>query len=164
MPFAIAPSTDLLPVTASPVGLNTGMAGEDRWNPLSQTPSNGSLRVLLVEDEEHVRNVARRVLDHSGFTVVCAADGSDALTQIRENDGGFDVVLSDILMPGMDGIELAVRTRCEYPTLRFVFMTGFSDISHDKERAHGLCEAILSKPFDLNELVTTLVDAATAAK
>jgi two-component system cell cycle response regulator CpdR len=120
------------------------------------------LRVLLVEDEANVRQVARRVLTFAGLQVVAAPNGAEGLETLRREHGLFDVVLSDILMPEMDGVEFAIRAKAEFPNLRFVFMTGFSDISQDRERASGLCEAILGKPFDMDELVGTLFKAAKA--
>jgi CheY-like chemotaxis protein len=118
--------------------------------------------VLLAEDEEQVRKVAKRVLDYAGFDVTVVCNGAEALERIRSAPGEFDVVLSDIVMPEMDGIEFAVRARSEFPELRFVFMTGFSDLSKDMQRSRGLCEAILGKPFDIEELVSTLRHAAAA--
>lgn len=128
-----------------------------------QTPAQENppaIRVLLAEDEPQVRAVAERVLKRTGFDVVTAGNGADALAILRQHSGAFDVVLSDILMPEMDGIELAVRARAEYPNVKFVFMTGFSDISRDRQRAEGLAYGILGKPFDLDEMVGTLYFAA----
>lgn len=118
------------------------------------------MRVLLVEDEANVRQVARRVLTFAGLHVVAAPNGVEGLETLRRERGLFDVVLSDILMPEMDGIEFSIRARAEFPNLRFVFMTGFSDISSDRERAGGLCDAVVGKPFDMDELVRTLIRAA----
>lgn len=143
-----------------PVGMNASL-GSGRPEPsqrgrAAETP----IRVLLADDDGAVLNVARRVLQRAGFTVTIALDGTDALAKVRAQNGDFDVVLSDILMPDMDGIELAVRARSEFHDLPFVFMTGFSDIAKDRERARGICEAILGKPFDIHELVETLQEVA----
>lgn len=125
-------------------------------------PESHVRRILLAEDDDEIRQVARRVLTHAGFLVTATRDGAEALASLHGVDGKFDAVLSDILMPGMDGIELAVRARAEYPRLPFVFMTGVADIPRDRDRASGLCEAILSKPFDIDELVGALKSAVAA--
>ena len=118
-------------------------------------------RVLLVEDEPNVRQVARRVLAFAGLQVVAVPSGAEALETLRRERGLFDVVLSDVMMPEMDGIEFAGRARAEFPALRFVFMTGYSDLSQDRDRAEGLCDAIVPKPFDMDQLVLALLQAAT---
>jgi two-component system cell cycle response regulator CpdR len=117
------------------------------------------LRVLLAEDDAQVRMVARRVLEKAGFWVREAVNGADALELLRDGISTFDVVLSDILMPEMDGIELAVRARAEGDDVRVVLMTGFAEFARDRERSEGLCEAILGKPFEPGELVATLREA-----
>jgi two-component system, cell cycle sensor histidine kinase and response regulator CckA len=103
--------------------------------------------------------VARRILQKAGFSVREAINGAEALAMLQEQPGDFDVVLSDILMPEMDGIELAVRARAEGADIRVVLMTGFAEFARDRERSEGLCEAILGKPFEPEELVATLREA-----
>ena len=126
------------------------------------TPLPGSLgRILLAEDDESVRNIALRVLERAGYDVVVATNGAEGLDALRQASPPIPLILSDILMPEMDGIELAIRAQTEFPHIRIVLMTGFSEISKDRERSKGLCEAILGKPFIPTELLETLRQAAT---
>jgi two-component system cell cycle sensor histidine kinase/response regulator CckA len=118
-------------------------------------------RVLLVEDEANVRQVARRVLVFAGFQVVAAPSGAEALDILRREHALFDVVLSDVMMPEMDGLEFAARAKSEFPALRFVFMTGHSDHSNERDRAVALGDAVVSKPFEMDQLVLALLQAAT---
>jgi CheY-like chemotaxis protein len=157
------PATQPMPVSrnyASPVGLNLPDARTESRTagPTVAEPAR-ALRVLVADDEDQLRSITRRILQHAGFVVASAADGEEALDLIRAREGSFDVVLSDILMPNMDGIELAVRAQSEFPGIHFVFMTGVSDISKDQERAADICDAIISKPFDVSALVDTLRSA-----
>ncbi|HKS04748.1 MAG TPA: response regulator [Gemmatimonadaceae bacterium] len=135
-----------------------GTSSDDRN---SSRDAHPRYRVLLVEDEANVRQVARRVLVFAGFQVVAAPNGHEALDILRREHGLFDVVLSDVMMPEMDGIEFASRAKAEFPSLRFVFMTGYSDLSNERDRAAGLCEAVVSKPFDMDQLALALLQAAS---
>jgi DNA-binding response OmpR family regulator len=123
-------------------------------------------RILLVDDEEPVRAFLRRGLEMDGHDVTLAIDGGDGFDRLLEEDGAFDLLLTDIRMPVMDGIALALAAKRDYPGLTVMLMTGFAD---QRERARGL-EAIvaevLTKPFSLADLRATvtrvLVPAAGA--
>lgn len=108
--------------------------------------------VLLVEDDDSVRIFVRRALEQDGHRVSEASDGAAALDVLRGDARGVELVLSDIQMPVMDGIELALNVARERPGLPLVLMTGYA---HQRERAHGL-EAIvrdvIEKPFSLAEI------------
>jgi two-component system cell cycle response regulator CpdR len=124
-------------------------------------PERASLgRILLAEDDEAVRTIAVRILERAGYEVITATNGAEGLAALRSATAPIPLILSDILMPEMDGIELAVRAQMEFPATRTVLMTGFSEISKDRERSQGLCEAILGKPFIPAELLETLRQAA----
>jgi two-component system cell cycle response regulator CpdR len=118
-------------------------------------------RILLAEDDEAVRTIAVRILERAGYEVITATNGAEGLAALRSATAPIPLILSDILMPEMDGIELAVRAQMEFPATRTVLMTGFSEISKDRERSQGLCEAILGKPFIPADLLETLRHAAT---
>ena len=95
----------------------------------------------------------------SGHSVSFAEDGGLALEAVAEADGGFDLLLSDIKMPVMDGIGLALSVSSAYPDLKIMLMTGFAD---QRERAHGLDALVydvLNKPFSLAQLVEKVADA-----
>jgi two-component system cell cycle response regulator CpdR len=109
-------------------------------------------KILLVDDEEPIRGFLKRGLDLEGHVVTTAVDGSDALDKHAEAGGEFDLMLTDIRMPIMDGIALALAAKRDYPALSILLMTGFAD---QRERAKGLeiiVEDVLTKPFSLADL------------
>lgn len=109
-------------------------------------------RILIVEDDDSVRTFTARAIAASGHDVETAEDGDLGLTSIREAGGGYDLVLSDIRMPAMDGIEMARRAAVEFPGLRILLMTGYAE---QRERAADLADIILDvvpKPFSLAEI------------
>ncbi|HEY7382397.1 MAG TPA: response regulator [Beijerinckiaceae bacterium] len=113
-------------------------------------------RILLVDDEEAVRGFLKRGLEMDGHAITTAIDGSDALDRLGEVDGAFDLVLTDIRMPIMDGIALALAAKRDYPALTILLMTGYAD---QRERAKGLqaiVADVLTKPFSLADLRSTV--------
>jgi two-component system, cell cycle response regulator CpdR len=113
-------------------------------------------RILLVDDEEPVRGFLKRGLEMDGHEVALGVDGADGLERLRDQGGAFDLLLTDIRMPLMDGIALALAAKRDCPDLPILLMTGFAD---QRERAKGL-EAIvvdvLTKPFSLADLRSTV--------
>jgi two-component system, cell cycle response regulator CpdR len=118
-------------------------------------------RILIAEDEETLRELCARALAIDGHEVKTACDGGDALDVIARDDGRFDLLLTDIRMPVMDGIALALSAARDYPSLTILLMTGYAD---QRERAHGL-EAIIhdviSKPFTVTALRSAVTEALT---
>ena len=109
-------------------------------------------KILLVDDEEAVRSFLKRGLEIDGHVVTTAIDGSDGLDQLTEGGGSFELMLTDIRMPIMDGIALALAAKRDFPDLSILLMTGFAD---QRERAKGLdviVEDVLTKPFSLADL------------
>ncbi|MEQ1770395.1 MAG: response regulator [Devosia sp.] len=116
-------------------------------------------RILIAEDDENVRAFVSRALVHSGHEVVEAEDGGIAAEIVVEEEGRFDLLLSDIKMPVMDGIALALSVAAQFPALTIMLMTGFAD---QRERAHGLDALIydvVPKPFSLQVLLQKVSDA-----
>jgi len=115
--------------------------------------------ILLAEDEDSVRRFVTIALESSGHTVIAAPDGGLAAEILDAEGGSFHLMLSDIRMPVMDGIALALHAAAHWPDLPILLMTGFAD---QRERAHGL-EAliydVLQKPFTLAQLVKKVDDA-----
>jgi two-component system cell cycle response regulator CpdR len=108
------------------------------------------IRILLAEDEEAMRTYLARALHNAGFEVV-AVDRSTAALPLLEG-GNFDLLLSDIVMPEMDGIELAQRCSELSPHTKVIFITGFAGVT--LKATQELPEAkVLSKPFHLRDLV-----------
>ncbi|RVU15854.1 response regulator [Methylobacterium oryzihabitans] len=109
-------------------------------------------RILLVDDEEPIRGFLKRGLEMDGHSVVTAIDGSDGLDRLTEAEGAFDLLLTDIRMPLMDGIALALAAKRDFPLLTILLMTGFAD---QRERARGLdaiVSDVLTKPFTLADM------------
>src|ERR1700758_1321866 len=109
-------------------------------------------RILLAEDEEALRAFIARALAQDGHEVVATADGGEALDALTREQGKFDLLLTDIRMPVMDGIALALAAARDYPDLTILLMTGYAD---QRERAHGLdalIHDVLPKPFSLATL------------
>jgi DNA-binding NtrC family response regulator len=149
-----------VPIGVAPIGLNvSGSPNTREWVP-PEIPSVRRVRVLVADDEPEIRKVVVRALWAAGFEAAAFQDGDEAFEYLRKTHGAADVILSDILMPKMDGIELAIRVKSEFPSMRMVLMTGYADISRDSKRSRGICEAILEKPFELHLLVDTVRRAA----
>lgn len=115
--------------------------------------------ILVAEDDESVRSFVERALQIDGHTVTTAEDGGLALEVLNEQKGDFDLLLTDIKMPVMDGIALALQTGAQWPEITILMMTGFAD---QRERAHGLETLIydvVPKPFTLADLRQKVSDA-----
>jgi DNA-binding response OmpR family regulator len=116
-------------------------------------------RILVAEDDDSVRTFVETALRLKGHDVTVAEDGGLAAETMAAEDGGFDLLLSDIKMPIMDGIALALEVGARYPQITILLMTGFAD---QRERAHGLDALVydvITKPFSLAELMSKVDDA-----
>lgn len=118
----------------------------------------GSERILVVEDEMAVRLVATRTLQSLGYTVAEAADGAEALEQWGDRLGEIDLVLSDVLMPRMGGLELAKEFRARRADLPMLLMSGFA--GHDTEWGRDI--PLLEKPFSRSGLAEAVRRELTA--
>jgi PAS domain S-box-containing protein len=112
----------------------------------------GSGTVLLVEDEAGVRHLARDVLRRYGYRVLEAGEGGEALSLAAAHEGAIDLLLTDVVMPGMSGAELAERFRALRPEARVLYASGYAD---DAVISHGVTGGVpfLQKPFEPDELV-----------
>ncbi len=107
-------------------------------------------RILVVDDEPDLRSFIERALTTMGHEVTATFDGYAALSALR--DQPFDLLLTDIAMPGIDGITLSLQAGKEYPNMKILLMTGYA---HERQRAHNLDELIhevMTKPFDMDTL------------
>lgn len=119
-------------------------------------------KILLTEDDDSVRAFVRRALELDGHQVTTAEDGGEALELLARNGADYDLLLSDIMMPVMDGIALALSVARDYPKLTILLMTGYAD---QRERAHGLdalVHDVVPKPFSLAEIRRAVTSALTA--
>jgi two-component system cell cycle response regulator CpdR len=120
-------------------------------------------RVLIADDEDSMRTLVARAIALDGHDIVTAADGAEALDILERERGAFDLLLTDIQMPVMDGIALALSAARDFPDLTILLMTGFAD---QRERAHGLnaiVHDVVTKPFSVAD-IRTAVTAALAAR
>lgn len=109
-------------------------------------------RILIAEDEEVLRAMCARALLTEGHHVETAGDGSEALEILIRERGRFDLLLTDVRMPIMDGIALALAAARDFPDLTILLMTGYAD---QRERARGLdalVHDVIAKPFSVAEL------------
>jgi two-component system cell cycle sensor histidine kinase/response regulator CckA len=109
--------------------------------------------ILLVEDERPVRSTVRRLLERQGYEVLEAGNGQDALTLISARGAEIDLVLSDMVMPGMGGLELADRVRALSPKLPVLLMTGYTEEAITRAGERPRDEQIIEKPFTLNTML-----------
>lgn len=108
--------------------------------------------ILLVEDEESVRRLAARVLRRKGFTILEAVDGEDALRVAETETGCIALLITDLIMPGVDGPELVKRLKPLRPQMRVLFMSGYleEDLKTTQLNADA---AFLGKPFLPDDLL-----------
>ena len=137
---------------------------ESDANPQSRTlPVLGSGTILLVEDDEHVRNLAAQVLRSSGYQVRTAENGEIALQMARSTPEHIDLLLTDVVMPGLDGGQLAAYLRDLQPNLPVLFMSGYTDDRLSCFGIHGESN-FLDKPFSLAQLAHAVQGTITAHK
>lgn len=114
-------------------------------------------RILITEDEDSLRSFVARALRLDGHDTAEAADGAEGLERL--GDGVFDLLLSDIRMPVMDGIELAHRASSAFPDLKILLMTGYAE---QRERADDLMTKVVDvveKPFSLLDIRKAVAQA-----
>ncbi len=112
----------------------------------------GSGRVLLVEDEDVVRSFAARALSRQGYEVLEAGTGVEALEVMAREKGKVDIVVSDVIMPEMDGPTLLKELRKTRPGLKFIFVSGYPDDAFKKSLDEDEAYSFLPKPFTLSQL------------
>jgi CheY-like chemotaxis protein len=121
-------------------------------------------RVLIADDEDSMRMLVARAIAMDGHDTVTAQDGAEALEILTREGGAFDLLLTDIQMPIMDGIALALSAARDFPRLTILLMTGFA---HQRERASNLnaiAHDVITKPFSVADIRTAVADALSARK
>jgi two-component system, cell cycle response regulator CpdR len=109
-------------------------------------------RILVAEDDAGVRLLVTRALRLDGHDVVAVEDGEYALERLVEDDGAFDLLLSDIRMPAMTGIELAHAARRQWPDLTILLMTGYAEQREAAEDLMRIIVGVVDKPFTLADI------------
>jgi CheY-like chemotaxis protein len=125
-------------------------------------PARGSETVLIVEDEGAVLKLTRRALEAQGYTVLAAADGGDALRIVERHGGTIHLLLTDLVMPGLSGRELADQLQVRRPGIRVLYMSGYPG---DAVVQHGSLtpgSAFLQKPFSPDSLARKVRDVLDA--
>lgn len=120
--------------------------------PVGRDGDGRSGTILLVEDSDVVRDVIARMLEGDGFTVLPASGGEEALSIARRKDVSIDLLLTDIVMPEMSGVELADRMERECPDTRILFMTGYAEEVIVNEGILGKRRECIGKPFTQEQI------------
>ncbi len=120
----------------------------------AQPSRQTSGRILLAEDDDSMRGFLERALIRAGYTVVALSNGQDAYERLLEEP--FSLLLTDIVMPQLDGIELARRAGDIDPQLKIMFITGFAAVTLNTEPQPPKEARVLSKPFHLRDLVAEI--------
>jgi len=129
-----------------------GKGGSGTMEPGGRDKDGRSGTILLVEDSDVVRDVITRMLEDAGFTVLPASGGEEALSISRRKDAPFDLLLTDIVMPEISGVELADRLERERPDMRILFMTGYAEEVVVNEGILGKRRECIGKPFTREEI------------
>jgi PAS domain S-box-containing protein len=147
-----------------PRAVDAGAGGKKRLS--DPTSVRGRESILLVEDDAAVRATTARALSEFGYRVTSASDGAHALSLLEELGGSVDLVVSDVVMPRISGLELAARVRRKYPDVPWLFITGYADEGALGGEALPENARILLKPFlpaELARRVREVLDDADVA-
>jgi two-component system, cell cycle sensor histidine kinase and response regulator CckA len=126
--------------------------------------SPGTGLVLLVEDQAQVRRALERILEDAGYQVLAAEDGERALELARKRDGRIDLVVTDVIMPGISGIELTQRLFAMYPNVAVLLMSGYAGNEITLLAELGDSVQFLQKPFDAASLTSAAQSAIQRAR
>ena len=123
----------------------------------------GQGTILLVEDEDGLRSLNARGLRSRGYTVIEAENGLDALEALEREEGAVDLVVSDVVMPEMDGPTMLTEMRKRNPDLRIIFVSGYAEDAFEKSLPEGQQFNFLPKPFTLSQLVAAVKETMTSS-
>jgi len=156
------PAVETLPETSSPAiapaqpataPAAVAVAAAPAAKPAPAADLTGHGTILLVEDEEGLRALNARGLSSRGYTVLEAGNGVEALEIFNENGGKVDLVVSDVVMPEMDGPTLLKELREKNPELKIIFVSGYAEEAFEKSLPKGQQFNFLAKPFTLKQLI-----------
>ncbi len=114
--------------------------------------------VLLAEDDEGIRDFVCLALEGDNHEVVATRNGEEALEILKSGADGFDILIADIQMPGMDGIELAKMAAVENAEMSILLISGVINQLQRAENIEGLVQGILHKPFTLEQIRNEVID------
>jgi two-component system, cell cycle sensor histidine kinase and response regulator CckA len=138
------------------------LAAVDQVRHAARADLTGEGTILLVEDEEGLRALNARGLASRGYTVLEAGNGVEAIDVLEKSDGRVDLVVSDVVMPEMDGPTLARELRSRNPSLKIIFVSGYAEDAFQKHLPEHGQFAFLPKPFTLKQLVAAVKDTLAA--
>jgi len=121
-------------------------------------------RILIADDEESMRMLVARAIGMDRHNIVTAQDGAEALEILAREDGAFDLLLSDIQIPVMDGIALALAVARDFPRTTILLMTGFADQRERASNLNAIAHDVITKPFSVADIRTAVADALAARK
>ena len=121
-------------------------------------------RVLIADDEASMRALVARAIAMDGHDTVTAQDGAEALEILTRDSGAFDLLLTDIQMPIMDGIALALSVARDFPKLKILLMTGFADQRERASNLNAIVHDVITKPFSVADIRTAVADALASRK
>jgi PAS domain S-box-containing protein len=147
-----------------PAAASAAPRGAGRADTASDAAADALGTALLVEDDNELRGLVRQLLEATGYTVLEAESGQEALDKVRHYGGTLDVLLTDVVMPGMNGFALAAALRNRHPHLAVVLMSGYSEDSVRRQGTIGEGMAFLAKPFRVAELMSALRKAQAGAE
>jgi two-component system cell cycle sensor histidine kinase/response regulator CckA len=147
-------------VQPDPAAANAA-AKEQAAAPKPRADLTGQGTILLVEDEEGLRSLNARGLRSRGYSVIEASNGVEALEALEEKNGAVDLVVSDVVMPEMDGPTLLKTMRGRNPDLKIIFVSGYAEDAFEKSLPANQQFAFLPKPFTLSQLVAAVKETMT---
>ncbi|MBW8852771.1 MAG: response regulator [Bradyrhizobium sp.] len=121
-------------------------------------------KILIADDEDSMRQLVARAIAMDGHEIVTAQDGAEALEILTRAGGQFDLLLTDIQMPVMDGIALALSVARDFPDLTILLMTGFADQRERASNLNALVHDVVTKPLSVADIRTAVADALAAKK
>jgi CheY-like chemotaxis protein len=121
-------------------------------------------RVLIADDEASMRALVARAIAMDGHETVTAQDGAEALEILTREGGAFDLLLTDIQMPIMDGIALALSAARDFPGLTILLMTGFADQRERASNLNAIAHDVITKPFSVADIRTAVADALSTRR
>jgi CheY-like chemotaxis protein len=117
--------------------------------------------ILLLEDEAYVRNVTREVLENEGYSVLEAGSPAEAIEVFKSCGGKVDLLLSDVVLPGMNGLQFASCLSDIAPNLKVLFMSGYGELTQLREETSGWRTPYLQKPFTIEALIARVREVIT---
>ena len=121
-------------------------------------------KILIADDEDSMRTLVARAIAMEGHETVTAQDGAEALEILTREDGAFDLLLTDIQMPVMDGIALALAAARDFPRITILLMTGYADQRERASNLDAIAHDVITKPFSVAAIRAAVADALKTGK